>query len=76
MDTVKVTFGKNGLLKKPDWAEFYVGLKHKTSAAVAGLTRQYLTFPDGASKVTVTQEENEGGLKIEGQPNQVDLDLV
>ena len=58
METVKVD------LPDGNSAELYAELKHKTQSAVEKLTRPYLTYPEGAGKLKVSQgEDGEGSVK-------------
>lgn len=75
METKRFELGEGGFLRKGPYAEFYVEMKHGTAAAVANITREYLSFPGGDSKVTVTQEEKDGPLKVEGKINKIDIDI-
>jgi hypothetical protein len=56
MNTVKVD------LPDGNTAEFYADIKHKTQRAVEEVTRAYLTYPEGAGKLKVSQEDG-GGIK-------------
>jgi len=52
VETVKVD------LPDGNTAELYAEMKHKTQRAVEEATRQYLTYPEGAGKLKVTQGED------------------
>ena len=75
METVKVD------LPDGNTAELYVDMKHKTQRAVEEVTRQYLTYPEGAGKLKVTQgEDGEGAVKtrvaVEDMEVTVDLGRI
>ena len=61
-------------LEGSDWVEFYVEMKHKTHKAIADLSRQYLTFPGGDSKITVTQG-SDGELKTVKNAREIEIDI-
>jgi len=72
METVKVD------LPDGNMAEMYAEMKHKTQRAVEEATRQYLTYPEGAGKVKLTQgEDGEQSLKAKaaGEGLEVTIDL-
>lgn len=72
METVRVD------LPDGSTAELYAEMKHKTQRAVEEATRQYLTYPEGAGKVKVTQGEDGEqfiNAKAAGEGLEVTIDL-
>jgi len=68
METVKVD------LPDGNTAELYVELKHRTQRAVEEITRQYLTYPEGAGKLRVTQgEDGEGAVKTKAAVKELEV---
>lgn len=72
METVRVD------LPDGNTAELYAFMKHKTQVAVEEVTRQYLTYPEGAGKLQVSQGDD-GGLavrtKVPAEALEVTVDL-
>ena len=70
MDTVKLD------LPDGNTAELYAELKHKTQRDVEEATRQYLTYPEGAGKVKVTQgEDGEGSVKTKAAVEELEVTI-
>ena len=68
MNTVKVD------LPDGNTAELYSEMKHKTQRAVEEATRQYLTYPEGAGKLKVTQgEDGEGSVKTKAAVEELEV---
>ena len=75
METVRVD------LPDGNTAEMYAEMKHKTQRAVEEATRQYLTYPEGAGKLRVTQgEDGKGAVRTKAAVEElevtVDLDRI
>ena len=69
METIKVD------LPEDNTVEFYAFMKHKTQKAVEELTRQYLTYPEGAGKLKVTQG-NDGEPSVKSQVAVEELEVT
>lgn len=70
METVKVD------LPDGNTAEMYADMKHKTQKAVEEVTRPYLTYPEGAGKVKVSQgEDGEGSIKTKAALEKVEVTI-
>ena len=68
MNTVKVD------LPDGNTAELYADLKHKTQRAVEEVTRPYLTYPEVAGKLKVTQgEDGEGSVKVKAAVEELEV---
>ena len=68
METVKVD------LPDGNTVELYAELKHKTQRAVEEKTRQYLTYPEGAGKLKVTQgEDGERAVKTKATAEELEV---
>jgi len=73
MKTVKID------LPDGNTAELYAEMKHKTQVAVEGITRQYLTYPEGVGKLKVSQGEDGGPIRtkaVEEVEVTVDLERI
>lgn len=70
METVKVD------LPDGNTAEMYAEMKHKTQRAVEAMTRQYLTYPEGAGKLKVSQgEDGEGSVKVKPTVKELEVTI-
>lgn len=68
METVRVD------LPDGNTAELYVEMKHKTQRAVEEATRQYLSYPEGAGKLKVTQgEDGERAVKTKAAVEELEV---
>ena len=67
METIKVD------LPEGNTAELYAEMKHKTQRAVEEVTREFLTYPEGVGKLTVSQGEDGGPVKAKAVTEEVEV---
>ena len=67
MNTIKVT------LPDGNTAELFADMKHKTQRAVEEITREFLTYPDGVGKLTISQGEDGSPVKAKSRTDEVEV---
>jgi len=60
-------------LPEGNTAELYAEMKHKTQRAVEEVTREFLTYPEGVGKLTISQGEDGGPVKAKAVTEEVEV---